>query len=364
MRIEAAAFFPQPLKDPMNPKFSALALAAAAIAAPVAAQTTGNVSVYGIVDAAVRHANNASATRGSLSSMDDGIFTGSRLGFRGREDLGGGMSAFFLLESGLEVGTGLSLQSTATADYGQVAANPRFWGRDAHVGLRGAWGGITLGRQYTVAHALAARFQPLGNPNSTAHSLFSSHHVARQDNVLRLDTKLADVELTASHTMGEQANGSANGAWALGAGYTKGALSVASYAQQMKNLTGAETRKIVGAGGNYKLQPSVTLYGGVMKRSSAVSAQDNLAWTLGANVELSPKVTLSLAHFSDDQGGSAALDGKRRVSWASLSYRFSRRSDVYAVIDQNQVEGAYAKPAFMGTKGTQTGTVLGLRHRF
>ncbi|MDP1534198.1 MAG: porin, partial [Rubrivivax sp.] len=233
-----------------------------------------------------------------------------------------------------------------------------------HVGLRGPLGAVTLGRQYTVAHSLAARMQPLGNPNSTAHSLFSSHHVARQDNMLRLDTQVAGIDLTASHTLGEQSSGGANSAWALGAGYSKGALSLSGYVQQMKNVTGVETRKIVGAGGNYKLQPNLTLFGGLMKRSSAVSAQENLAWTLGANVELSPKVTLSLAHFSDAQSGSAALDGTRRVSWASLSYRFSRRSDVYAVIDQNRVVDGYAKPAYMGTKGTQTGAALGLRHRF
>ena len=48
-----------------------------------------------------------------------------------------------------------------------------FGGREAHLGLRGAWGTVTVGRQYTVAHSIAARFQPLGNPNSTAHSLFT-----------------------------------------------------------------------------------------------------------------------------------------------------------------------------------------------
>jgi predicted porin len=324
----------------------------------------GNVTVYGLFDAALRQASNASATRDSLRTMDDGIFTGSRLGFRGREDLGDGLSAVFTLESGFDPSTGTSLQGTPTADYGQVSANPRFWGREAHVSLRGAWGGVTMGRQYTVAHSIAARFQPLGNPNSTAHSLFSSHHIARQDNVLRLDSKLAGVDLTAAYTLGEQTASSANSSWALGAGYTAGALSLGGYVQQMKNLAGTETRKIVGAGGNFKFSPVWALFGGVMQRTSVLSPQENRAWTLGANVDVLPLVTLSVAYFDDQQSGGAALEGSRRVAWVTANYRFSRRTDVYAVIDTNRVEGGYARPAFMGTKGKQTGLVGGLRHRF
>ena len=103
---------------------------------------------------------------------------------------------------------------------------------------------------------------------------------------------------------------------------------------------------------------------GLMQRTNAVSPQENLAFTLGANIELAKDITLSLAHYNDDQSGSAALDGSREVWWVTASYRFSRRTDVYAVLDSNHVEGGYAKPAFMGTKGSQTGVVLGLRHRF
>ena len=182
--------------------------------------------------------------------------------------------------------------------------------------------------------------------------------------MLRLDTKAAGIDFTASYTFGEQAASSANASWALGAGYSAGALQLGAYVQQLKNLAGTETRKVVGVGGNYKLGPALTLYGGLMQRTNAVSPQENLAFTLGANIELAKDITLSLAHYNDDQSGSAALDGSREVWWVTASYRFSRRTDVYAVLDSNHVEGGYAKPAFMGTKGSQTGVVLGLRHRF
>ena len=90
----------------------------------------------------------------------------------------------------------------------------------------------------------------------------------------------------------------------------------------------------------------------------------NKVWTLGMNFDITPLVTLSAAQLADDQSGSAALEGSRKVSYVTANYRFSPRTDVYAVVDHNSVQGGYAKPAFMGTKGTQDGIALGLRHRF
>lgn len=347
-------------------------IAAAAFAMPAQAQssnapaaTSSGVVIYGLIDAVVRRATNVSASGDGVWTMEDGIFTGSRFGFRGTEDLGNGMRAVFTMESGFDPSSGGSLQGTATADYGQEAVNPRFWGREVHLGLRNEWGGITLGRQYTIAHQIAARFQPLGNPNNTALSVFSSHHIARQDNVLKLDGKLGDVELQASRTFGEQAaSSSANSSSAIGVGYTKGDVSLGAYVQQMDNRAGTETRKIAGLGGNYKLNAMFTLFAGWMQRSAELSPQENKVWALGANIELSPATTLSLEYFDDKQSGSAALAGSRKVAWISANYRFSRRTDVYVELDRNKVDGGYAKPAFLGTLGSQTAAGLGLRHRF
>lgn len=326
---------------------------------------TSSVTVHGLVDTVVRRATNVSATGDADTTMEDGLITGSRLGFRGVEDLGDGLRAAVTLESGFDPSTGTSLQATPVADYGQEAASPRFWGREIHVALRNNRGGVTLGRQYTTAHQIAARFQPQGNPNNTALSAFSSHHIARQDNVVRLDTRLGDVELLATRTLGEQASSSsANASWSLGAGYTNGDLSLGGYVQQMNNRAGTEKRKIVGAGGNYKFNPIFALFIGYMQRSSEASPQENKVVAIGTNIELTPTTTASIEYFDDRQSGSAALEGSRKVGWVTANYRFSRRTDIYAFIDRNRVSGGYAKPAFMGTSGTQTALSLGLRHRF
>lgn len=349
---------------PSSCRLAAVACAASLFCATSAVAQSSNVVIYGLVDAAVRHVNNADANRGSLTTMEDGIFTGSRLGFRGREELGNGMAALFTLEAGFDPSSGTSLQGSPAGDYGQAATPSRLFGREIHVGLRGAGWGVTAGRQYTLAHTMTARFQPQGNPNNLALSVFSSHHVARQDNVLRVDAKVAGVELSVARTFGEATDADANGTWAVGASYSSGPLWTGAYAQQLKNLADTETRKIVGLGASYKVLPALTLYGGAMRRTHETSPQENEVYTLALSYDITPAVTLSVAHLADDQSGSAALDGSRKVSYVTASYRFSRRTDVYAVVDHNSVKGGYAKPAFMGTLGTQDGFTVGLRHRF
>ena len=76
---------------------------------------------------------------------------------------------------------------------------------------------------------------------------------------------------------------------------------------------------------------------------------------LGADIDLSKAVTLNPADFDDEQLGSAALDCARKVGWVTANYKFARRTDVYAVLDSNQVDGGYGKRVFMGAIGSQTG---------
>src|SRR5450830_1113253 len=66
-----------------------------------AAYAQSNVTVYGIVDASVRYSTNENAAGGSKLQEAGGPLSGSRIGFKGTEDLGGGLSALFSLESGL-----------------------------------------------------------------------------------------------------------------------------------------------------------------------------------------------------------------------------------------------------------------------
>jgi GBP family porin len=98
-----------------------------------------NVTLYGIADAYVE--STRISGRGSMARLSNGGMQPSRWGIRGVEDLGDGLKAGFVLESGLSIDTGTSLQGG------------RLFGRQAYVSLQSARAGeLRLGRQYAPLH--------------------------------------------------------------------------------------------------------------------------------------------------------------------------------------------------------------------
>lgn len=114
-------------------KKSVIALAVLGTAAGVASAQS-SVTIYGRVDAAYSKSI-GSKIRGINDTQQ------SRLGFKGTEDLGGGLKAVFNLEHGLNLDTG-------------AQNNPLFWNRRAVVGLETSFGRVLLGREYTPAYTL------------------------------------------------------------------------------------------------------------------------------------------------------------------------------------------------------------------
>lgn len=333
----------------------------------VAAAAQSSVSAYGIFDVTVREERNqVKGVSSSKASVGDGAFTGSRLGFRGTEDLGGGYSAGFGLEAGFDPSSGAFQQANATADYGQAAApSGRAFGREAKVFLGSPMGTVSFGRQYTLAHEISSRFQPLGNPNLPSLSLFSVHHIARQDGMVVYKKSFGGLEVSASKTLGGVGgNAGASSGWGAGATYASDRWFVGGYHQDMNNITNAETRKISGFGGAFDLLPATRLFAGWMQRTHRVSAQRNRAWEVGVNHSLLPQLVATVSYTSDRQTGSAALAGSRTVALVQLDYLLSKRSDVYVEVDRNVVKGGYTAPASMPGVGNQTGAMIGVRHRF
>ena len=77
-------------------KKSLIALAVLAAAGTASAQSS--VTLFGIVDATIQRVNNDGGP--SVTRLTNSGYNSSRLGFRGTEDLGGGLSASFWLEAG------------------------------------------------------------------------------------------------------------------------------------------------------------------------------------------------------------------------------------------------------------------------
>ncbi len=107
-----------------------------------AAQADDAVTVYGVIDAAIRNTTNstynaATNQSGSFTGFSQGLFNGSRFGIKGSEDLGGGTKAIYDVEAGFILGTGVSDQQS------------QLFGRQAWAGLSNdSYGSLTLGRQY------------------------------------------------------------------------------------------------------------------------------------------------------------------------------------------------------------------------
>ena len=136
-----------------------------------------------MADAGVRYGSGLNAGYGgdasSSTAVNSGINTTSRFGFRGDEDLGGGLKATFNLESGINLDTGASASATKLFD------------RAAVVGLQGNWGTVTAGRQMTVLADVVSAVDPLGsrfasfNPNVGIAAL-SAHRLTAWNLTIRV----------------------------------------------------------------------------------------------------------------------------------------------------------------------------------
>lgn len=125
-------------------------LAAAAVAAlSGSAFAQSSVTLYGVVDASLESVKGDD----SVTRVTSDNYASSRLGFRGVEDLGGGLKAKFVLEAGLRVDTGAQNNGA------------RFFDRSSWVGAEGGFGELRLGRQDSSIGALAGNTNILGAQN-------------------------------------------------------------------------------------------------------------------------------------------------------------------------------------------------------
>lgn len=111
------------------------------------ARAQSSVTVYGLVDAFGQYLSGESRNL----RLQSGGLSGSRFGLRGQEDLGDGLAAVFVIESGINLDDGTNGQNA-------------FWGRQAYVGLRSnSWGQLTLGRQYSGLYSVVTEFSEFSN---------------------------------------------------------------------------------------------------------------------------------------------------------------------------------------------------------
>jgi len=196
------------------------------------AQAQSNVTIYGLVDAGLVSERGGAA--GNVTKVTSGIGGQSRLGFRGTEDLGNGLSAIFQLETGFRADDG-SLDNT----------NSALFNRQAYVGLKSKDAGqLTIGRQYTpLYNAQSQVADPFGAGYAgTIKNLFPSAGAnTRVSNALVYSTPVMEgFSADALYALGEQQGSSTAGRqFGLGLNFSQGPLNARLVYNNKNNDTAA-----------------------------------------------------------------------------------------------------------------------------
>ncbi|MBD8050386.1 porin [Limnohabitans radicicola] len=330
------------------------------------------VGIYGVADLGVRHtsgmdASNAPATA-NANAMGSGIDTTSRLGYRGTEDLGGGLKAEFNFETGLNVDTG-------------TPANAKFFDRASVVGLSGAWGTALGGRQTTLLADAVGVVDPLGNryasfnPNIqiaalSGHKLGQEYGSAgsssgsyRLDNAIKYIGKFGNFSGRAMYGFGEQ-NGSNAKLSSTGASlaYEDARFAATLAYSQFKSIANLDLKAYFGGVsaklGDSKLNLS---YGQHEAQTSLVAKTENKTLGLGVNHPLSDSLSLIATYYKVDRSrtGLTADGFNRMVTFAE--YKLSKRSLVYAELDSTKWKNNYQGT---GNASTGKGFSMGVKHTF
>ncbi|MBK4738452.1 porin [Noviherbaspirillum pedocola] len=282
-------------------------LAIALLGAYAGAQAQTNVTIYGSFDGGIRYQNHQDAAGHSRITMgSNGTYNSNRLGFKGIEDLGGGLNAHFTLEAGFNNGSG-ALNNT----------NNQLFERSAFIGLGSQWGSLDLGRQYTVAYKTVGPYDPFDfkYPSIIPTSQASVSAGQRVNNDIQYTGSFGPITARAEWALGEQA-GSArdNSQQALGVTWAGGPFSV---------------------GGAYTLRKPALIP--ATAATPPTNFQDNRSWTLGGSYTIAGvKIAIGYARETQDRATGNSTDQKN--AWGGASYNFNSALGVAAGYYQTQVD--------------------------
>jgi len=373
-------------------KKSLLALAVLGAFAGVA-QAQTSVTIYGSIDGGVRRVTNTTSTgQNTLGFSANGTYNSNRLGFKGVEDLGGGMNAHFTLENGFNSGTG-----------GLNNSSSILFERGAFVGLGGTWGSVDLGRQPSVNFKTIGAYDPFNykytgivpvsnQGDLTAFNIGGATYIAagsapgsagdmtRINNDIQYTGTFGPVTMRAEYALGGVTGGVNSGSTkALGATYANGPFTVgAAYTKRNNNVAATGTtfadQKNWTVGGAYATGPFRVAVGYADNKQDTLVAGTQARtkdYWVGGTYDITPALALTAAYY-ETKGTVDALDGKRKLGIIGATYALSKRTNFYADIDTAKFTGA-AVGAGSGATATgvspagqdkQTGISVGVNHVF
>ncbi|CAN7780319.1 porin [Paraburkholderia hospita] len=258
-------------------KIKSISAAAFLAACGAAHANVSSVTLYGLIDYGVNYTSNSAG--GRVFGGASGIMQGSRWGFKGAEDLGGGLSAIFQLENGFDLGKGTALQGGL------------LFGRQAYVGLSSnAYGAVTLGRQYdSLVTFVESRMNSANyGGGTTAHpgDLDNLNNSKRVNNSVKyMSPSFGGFTVGGVYGFGGQAGDFArNQIWSIGAGYDYGDFSAGAAFMNARNpnqsfFTSTPTNV---AGANLNNMTASPIYSGYASAHSYQAVAAAGRYTLGS----------------------------------------------------------------------------------
>lgn len=337
----------------------AVLAAVAALAAPAFAQSS--VQLMGLLDV-YAGSKRMAGDAGRASVLNSGGMTTSWFGFKGSEDLGGGLKANFALTAFLQADSGTP---------GRFAGDP-FFSRDANVGLSGGFGSVALGR------GLAPNFLPtiISNPfgdsftfaplvlhanvplfNATGWGATTPSDTGWANEVIYTTPSFGGLSANFHYQLGEVANATGKSNKGLNVLYFGGPLTLTAFYErdQISNPTApapfaagdTKTDWFVGGAYDFSVVKAFASYGRAKSDTLAPKAK---TWSLGASVPVGPaRILAGIAKTKIDPSGAT-----RETATVGYDYNLSKRTDLYAMLMRDKITGF--------SSGTSWG--VGMRTRF
>ncbi|QIL79415.1 porin [Diaphorobacter sp. HDW4A] len=338
------------------------------------AQAQSSLSIYGVLDAGVTYLSNSGGH--SRTSLDSSPSKPSRLGIRGSEDLGEGLSAIINLEAGILTDTGT-----------QFDANT-FWNREASVGLTSrTWGTIKAGRMpdlsYTdlgildgtpmIEGGMQSGYTGFSRPAGQAGApppVDLHYGGARYNNAIKWYNQFGAVRAGLMYAMGSENRTdkmygamlrySSNG-FAIGAAYTKDNFTKAVFAREALVIkTQYDSGPFIFAA-NYGVGKDDTTQAQNRPLELTVVYAPDVHWRVGGG--------FGYAWATNTTGQKARL----QQPFVGAKYLISARTELYAMAAHVKSSNAAAVPASFGPSGgalevsssnSMSGIRFGLLHNF
>jgi predicted porin len=356
-------------------KKSLIALAAMAAAGVASAQSS--VTLFGIVDATLAHGSGSVSKKTQLTNSG---YNSSRLGFRGTEDLGGGMSASFWLEAGVnnDNGTGAATNTNNQASGGPLGTGAGgslgggqglTFNRRSTVSLAGGWGELRLGRDYTPQFWNLTVFDPFGTngvgTTQTLNSIITGVTAVRASNSIGyfFPRNLGGFYGQAQVYLGENNTGPVTEddgqGYGLRVGFASGPFNVAVAYSRTEYFAGDVRQANIGGQWDFGMAKLMGHYS-----SDRNGGLDGKGWLIGTLVPVGAgEIRAAYSQYRTDAAG----DPRTRKLALGYVHNLSKRTALYATYARVKNSGGATQAlngAVTGANGSSNGYDLGIRHSF